>query len=293
MSRHPLHDKPGAFAGLETPVPYADARFAVLPLPYDETSTWRKGADKGPEAILAASTHMELYDIETASLPCDQGIVTMAPVIHDGGPEGMVEKTRAAALGLIDDGKTVVGLGGEHSVAVGLVRAHADRHPGLCVLQIDAHGDGRDNYEGSPFNHACVMARVAEVADFVQVGIRSIDAAEAPGMRRDHVFFAHEIGEGYDFIPEVVARLGDPVYVTLDLDALDPSVMPSTGTPEPGGMSYRQVTRLLAAVCRERRVVGFDLCELLPDPADPGPDFLAARLAYQFMAYLGASPKEI
>jgi agmatinase len=284
----PLHDDPGAFGGLpERPVPDR-CRFAVLPIPYDGTSTWRKGADRGPAALLAASANMELYDIETAGEPWRAGIVTMAPVLHDGPPEGMVAKVRAAADDLLDRGLTVVGLGGEHSVSIGLIQAHAARHPGLTVLQFDAHGDSRDSYEGSPNNHACVMARAAEVADYVQVGIRSLDAAEAPKIRPGRTFFAHEIGEGYDFIPAVVDRLSGPVYVTVDLDVFDPGIMPSTGTPEPGGLSYRQVVRTLAAVARSRRIVGFDVVELLPDPRNPGPDFLAARLAYQIMAYLTA-----
>ncbi|MDO9693757.1 MAG: agmatinase [Candidatus Latescibacteria bacterium] len=284
----PLHEDPGAFGGLpERPVPDL-CRFAVLPIPYDGTSTWRKGADRGPDALLAASSNMELYDIETASEPWRAGIVTMAPVLHDGPPEGMVAKVRAAADDLLDRGLTVVGLGGEHSVSIGLIQAHAARHPGLTVLQFDAHGDTRDSYEGSPNNHACVMARAAEIADYVQVGIRSLDAAEAPKLRPGRTFFAHEIGEGYDFIPAVVERLSGPVYVTIDLDVFDPGIMPSTGTPEPGGLSYRQVVRTLAAVARSHRIVGFDVVELLPDPRNPGPDFLAARLAYQLMAYLTA-----
>jgi len=174
------------------------------------------------------------------------------------------------------------------SVSIGLIQAHAARHPDLTVLQFDAHGDTRDSYEGSPNNHACVMARAAEVADYVQVGIRSLDAAEAPKVRPDRTFYAHEIGDGYDFIPAVVDRLSGPVYVTIDLDVFDPGIMPSTGTPEPGGLAYRQVVRTLAAVAQRHRIVGFDVVELLPDPRNPGPDFLAARLAYQLMAYLTA-----
>ncbi|MBK7702630.1 MAG: arginase family protein [bacterium] len=189
----PLHEDPGAFGGLpERPVPDR-CRFAVLPIPYDGTSTWRKGADRGPDALLAASANMELYDIETASEPWRAGIVTMAPVLHDGPPEGLVAKVRAAADDLLDRGLTVVGLGGEHSVSIGLIQAHAARHPGLTVLQFDAHGDTRDSYEGSPNNHACVMARAAEVADYVQVGIRSLDAAEAPkAPPRPHVLRARD-----------------------------------------------------------------------------------------------------
>lgn len=286
----PVNEDPGAFGGLETPCAYPEARFAVLPIPYDGTSTWQKGADRGPSAMLHASANMELFDIETRGEPWRQGIVTMAPVDVFTSAEAMVEQTRRAARDLIADGKIVVGLGGEHSVSIGLIQAQAERHEGLTVLQLDAHADSRDSYEGSTCNHACVMARVAEVCDFVQVGIRSMDAAEMENHRPERTFFAHELDESGSWIPQVVARLGDPVYVTVDLDVIDPSEMPSTGTPEPGGLRYRQITRLLDAVCRQRRVVGFDVVELLPNEINKAPDFLAARLVYQMMAYLGRRP---
>jgi agmatinase len=266
---------------------YPGARFCVLPLPYDGTSTWLKGADAGPAAILSASANMELFDIETRREPWRDGIVTMAPVEECPTPATMVDETHRAARSLIADGKFVVGLGGEHSVSIGLIRAQAERHPGLTVLQLDAHSDTRDSYEGTGFNHACVMARAAEVCDFVQVGIRSMDVAEMELHRPARTFFAHDLDEAGSWIPEVIARLGDPVYVTIDLDVLDPSEMPSTGTPEPGGLRYRQITRLMDAVCRARTVVGFDVVELLPNPHNKAPDFLAARLVYQIMAYVG------
>jgi agmatinase len=286
----PENENPGAFGGLETPCRYRDARFAVLPVPYDGTSTWLKGADRGPEAMLAASANMELFDIETRSEPWRQGIITMAPVEEHATPETLVDETHRAARTLIGDGKIVVGLGGEHTVSIGLIRAQAEHHRGLTVLQLDAHSDTRDSYEGSPFNHACVMARAAEVCDYVQVGIRSMDAAEMERYRPDRTFFAHDLDDEGRWIGDVVARLGDPVYVTIDLDVLDPAEMPATGTPEPGGLRYRQITKLLDAVCRARRVVGFDVVELLPQEHNKAPDFLAARLVYQTMAYLGRRP---
>lgn len=283
-----LHDNPRAFGGFEEPVAFASARFAVLPIPYDGTSTWLKGADRGPEAILEASGHMELYDVETGLEPYRAGIVTLAPVDCPPEPEGVAEIVRATALALIDAGKCVVGLGGEHSVSIGLIQAHAERYPGLTVLQFDAHSDTRDTYEGSRYNHACVMARTAEVADYVQVGIRSMDVSELGLLREARTFFAHEITTGLDFIPWMVERLGDPVYLTIDLDCLDPAYMPSTGTPEPGGMTWHQLTRAVAEVVRRRNVVGFDVTELLPSPHNRAPDFLAAKLIYQIMAYLVA-----
>lgn len=284
-----LHDDPGAFGGLpETPA-FASARFAVLPIPYDGTSTWLKGADRGPDALLAASANMELYDIRTASEPWREGIVTMAPVTGHEAPEDMAAAVRATCAELLKAGKTVVGLGGEHSVTIGLVEAHADAHPGLQVLQFDAHGDTRDEYEGSRYNHACVMARAAERCACTRVGIRSIDAAEAKNMDPERTFFAHRFAATPDQIDAVVATLDParPVYITIDLDVIDPAEMPSTGTPEPGGLSYEQLVRSLDAVCAKRNVVGFDVVELLPDDRNPAPDFLAARLVYQLMAFLG------
>ena len=281
----PLYADPGAYGGLEHAPEYRSARFAVLPLPYDGTSTWLKGADRGPGAILEASANMELYDIETGSEPW-RGMVTMAPVAPGPTPEDTVARIHTAALQLIEDGKTVIGLGGEHSVSIGLIRAQAERHPELTVLQLDAHADTRDTYLGSRCNHACVMARTAELCDFVQVGIRSMDRGELDLYRPDRVFFAHAIDANPAWITDVVARLKDPVYVTVDLDVLDPAEMPSTGTPEPGGLRYRQVTALLDAVTRAHTVVGFDVVELLPNPANRAPDFLAARLVYQIAAYI-------
>lgn len=281
-----LHEDPGAFGGLpEAPV-YDGARFAVLPIPYDGTSTWQKGADKGPAALLAASANMELYDIETDSEPWRAGIVTMAPQEGFDSPEAMVESVRAEAAALIADGRLVVGLGGEHSVSIGLIQAHAARWPGLTVLQFDAHGDTRDQYEGSKCNHACVMARAAECADYVAVGIRSMDVAERAKLVPGRTIFAHEIEDLGATARRILERIEGPVYITIDLDVLDPSEMPSTGTPEPGGLTYRQLRDLLRVVCRERQVVGFDVVELMPRPEDRAPDFLAARLVYQLMAYV-------
>ena len=283
-----LHDNPGAFGGLpEAPDPDR-ARFAVLPLPYEGTVTWLGGTAQGPDAILAASANMELYDIETGTEPWRQGIVTLRPVAPAETPEAMYERIVGAAAPVFAAGRTVVGLGGEHSVTAGLVEAARRAHPGLSVLQLDAHADTRESYEGSPYNHACVMARVREHCEIVQVGIRSMDAGEVGKIRRSRVHYAHEIGDIGELAEAVLERLGDQVYVTIDLDVFDPAEMPSTGTPEPGGLRYRQVTELLREVCRWRQVVGFDVVELAPGAHNRAPDFLAARLAYQVMAYITA-----
>jgi N1-aminopropylagmatine ureohydrolase len=283
-----LNDDPGAFGGLPGECAFSESRFAVLPVPYDGTATWLKGAAAGPAAILSASANMELYDIETGSEPWRHGIVTLAPLEGFRSPEGMVAEVRATAEALIDADRTVVGLGGEHSVSIGLIQAHAGRYRGLNILQLDAHADSRDAYEGSRFNHACVMARAAEICPCVQVGIRSLDVSETGNLDPDRVFYAHTYDGSPAEIAAVVEALDGPVYVTIDLDVLDPAEMPSTGTPEPGGLGYRQIVRLLAAVCARRTVVGFDVVELMPNPHNRAPDFLAARLTYQMMAFLAS-----
>jgi agmatinase len=281
----PVHREPGAFCDLRPAPEFAAARFAVLPIPYGETATWQRGAEHGPAAIIAASRHMELYDLETDSEPWRAGIVTMAPVEVAGPPETLVVAVEEAAMSLLEAGKTVVGLGGDHAVSIGLIRAQAGRHPDLTVLQLDAHADTRAAYEGSPFNHACVMARAREVAGTFAVGIRSLDASERSGLDRSRTIFAHQF-DVETAVHDILGLIKGPIYVTIDLDVLDPAEMPSTGTPEPGGLRYRQLIDLLRPICRRRDVVGFDVVELMPRPENRAPDFLAARLTYQIMAFL-------
>lgn len=269
----------------------AAAAAVVLPVPYDGTSTWLKGADRGPQAILEASANMELFDIETGTEVYRRGIHTDVPVEEARTPEVMTDAVDARVDGHLACGRFVVTVGGEHSVSIGSIRAHARRHPGLCVLQLDAHADLREEYDGSRNNHACVMARARELCPIVQVGIRSMDVAERASMAPDRVFWAHEIAGGSGWQPRVLDRLADTCYVTIDLDVFDPSVMPSTGTPEPGGLGWYEVMRLLQAVSRRTRVVGFDVVELCPNPANRAPDFLAAKLIYKFLSYVFENPR--
>lgn len=265
------------------------ARIVVLPVPYDETSTWLKGADEGPQALIDASANMELFDIETASEVYRRGIFTAPPVDEKRSPEAMVDAVRDRVAGYLDRDKFVVTLGGEHSVSIGAIQAHAARHPDLCVLQLDAHADLRQEYEGSRFNHACVMARVAELCPVVQVGIRSMDAAEQALMQPETVFWAHAIAEDPRWVEAAVARLAPACYVTIDLDVFDPALMPSTGTPEPGGLFWYDVTRLLRAASQSCRIVGFDVVELCPSAHNRAPDFLAAKLVYKLLSYVMAA----
>jgi agmatinase len=197
----------------------------------------------------------------------------------------MVEAVTARVQSHLANNKFTVVVGGEHSVSIGAVAAHAGRYPGLTVLQLDAHSDLRSEYEGSRYNHACVMARVRELCPIVQVGIRSMDISEKPALVEDRVFFAENIHDSTIWIDEVVAKLTEQVYLTIDLDVFDPSIMPSTGTPEPGGLLWYDVLGLLRAVCRQRTVVGFDVVELCPVEANWAPDFLAAKLIYKLLSY--------
>lgn len=236
---------------------------------------------------------MEFYDIETGTEVYRKGIATLPPVTEDSTPESMAEEVERRMDTLFDDGKFPVLIGGEHSVSIGAIRSAAKRYPGMSVLQLDAHTDMRDTYEGSPYNHACVMARAKEVAgNVVQVGIRSTCMAEeGQNIVADNVFHAHVLKRRPDWVRDVLGRLAPDVYVTIDLDVLDPAYMPSTGTPEPDGLAYRDVLDLLSAVAEEHHVVGFDLVELCPNDVNKAPDFLAAKLLYQFLSLLYAGKR--
>ena len=264
---------------------YDNASVVILPLPYDQTSTWIKGADRGPEAIIQASANMELYDIETDSQVYTKGVFTDSPLQTALPPEGIDNLVYERITQLLKEGKFPVVVGGEHSVSIGAVRAHAQKTKDLTVLQLDAHVDLRDEYDGSKFNHACVMARVKEICPAVQVGIRSMDASEKKSIDYDKTFFAKDILDTANWIDKVISLLSENVYVTIDLDVFDPSIMPSTGTPEPGGLGWYQVLALLKNLCSAKNVVGFDVVELCPNENNKAPDFLAAKLIYKFLSY--------
>ena len=279
-------DDPANFGDL--PKAYSDrqkAAITVLPVAYDKTSTWMKGSDKGPAAIVAASANMELYDIETDSEVYKNGIFTAESTITDAEPSEMIETVERTVGGFIGEDKFVVVLGGEHSVSIGSVRAHVEKYPDLTVLQLDAHADLRNEYNGSKYNHACVMARVRELCPLVQVGVRSMDVSEKEFLDEQRMFFAIDLCNSRTWIDDVVSELSSQVYVTLDLDVFDPSIMPSTGTPEPGGLFWYDVLELLKAVCAGSDVVGFDVVELCPDERNKAPDFLAANLIYKLLSY--------
>ena len=274
------------YGGLEeTHSLYHQAEIAILPVPYDGTSTWIKGADRGPAAIIEASANMELYDIETDSEVYTRGIATLDPVTAADSPDQMVDEVEQHVRAILADGKFPVILGGEHSVSIGAFRAFARGGSPFSVLQLDAHSDTRETYEGSPLNHACVMARARELASIVQVGIRSSDAGEKERLDPARVFYAHDLHEEhYNWMYEVSRNLHDNVYITIDLDVFDPAIMPSTGTPEPDGLSYRQVINLVKLVNERHNIIGLDIVELCPNPANKAPDFLASKLIYQILS---------
>jgi agmatinase len=272
-------DIPSEFAS------YEKASVVVLPIPFDATSTWIKGADKGPEAILEAASNMELYDIETDSQVYEKGIFLARPVNTTKDPKKMVHAVYEKVKNYIKDNKFLVMLGGEHSVTIGSVIAYAENFTDLTVLQLDAHTDLRPEYLNSIYNHACVMARVSELCPAVQVGIRSMDVVEKPFVVKEKLFLAETVVNEPGWIGQVVDQLTSNVFITIDLDVFDPSCMPSTGTPEPGGLFWYQVIDLLREVFRKRNVVGFDIVELCPNENNKAPDFLAAKLIYKLLSY--------
>ncbi len=262
-----------------------DARAVLIPVPYDETSTWLKGADRGPAALIEASANMELYDIETDSEIYKIGIFTDEPVKEKSSPVKMVEAVTKRVDGHIKKGKFTVVLGGEHSVSIGAIKAHAENYKGVSILQLDAHTDLREEYHGTKNNHACVMARAREICPIVQVGIRSTAGAAEEVLDESRIFFAEDIYDNRAWIKKAVSKLTKNVYVTIDLDVFDPSIMPSTGTPEPGGLLWYDVLALLNKVIKTKNVVGFDVVELCPNEHNRASDFLAAKLIYKLLSY--------
>lgn len=265
---------------------YPTASIVVLPVPYDGTSTWIKGADDGPRAIIEASAQVELYDIETGTEVYLRGIFTDDPVEEKTSPERMAGAVAHRAAQHLENGKFLVTLGGEHSVTIGVLQAFGKQSDNFTVLQLDAHADLRMEYHGSACNHACVMARAKEKHPIVQVGIRSMDGDERHNAVPGRIFYAHEMQAGRGWIDEVVALLTDRVYVTIDLDVFDISIMPATGTPEPGGLSWYDVLALLKKVAERKTVIGFDVVELCPNEFSGPSNFLAAKLIYKFLSYI-------
>lgn len=263
----------------------ATSKITLIPVPYDGTSTWQKGADKGPEAFLEASENMELFDIETNSEVYKKGVYLADAITENESPEAMTETVHKTVKSYINKNKFVTLFGGEHSVSIGSIRAFNECYNNLSVLHIDAHADLRKEYEGSSCNHACAVYEANQNTNLVQVGIRSMDISETRVMQKDKVFFAHEMVNDEYWMDDAVDLLTENVYITFDLDAFDPSIMPSTGTPEPGGLFWYETLEFLKKVFDQKNVVGFDIVELCPNEVDKSSDFLAAKLYYKMLSY--------
>ena len=273
------------YAGI--PEKYAkldSAKIVLIPVPYDGTSTWQKGADKGPEAFLHASENMELYDIETQTEVYQQGVFLADAVTENGSPEAMVNAVHKATKSYIKRNKFVTVFGGEHSISIGTIRAFNECFDNLTVLHIDAHADLRKTYEGSTCNHACAVYEASQTTNLIQVGIRSMDVKEKTVMDEDKTYFAHELAQDDAWMDSALDQMTDNVFITFDLDAFDPSILPSTGTPEPGGLFWYETLEFLKTVFEEKNVVGFDIVELCPNENEKSSDFLAAKLYYKMLS---------
>lgn len=285
--------KKGNFLGLEARMSsYAGSKIVVLPVPYEHTVSYGGGTGRGPRAILEASRYVEFYDEELGTELCTkEGVATLTPLALGRSVDGRaMERIAASVRRLLADGKFVAVLGGEHTISQAPIRAHLEKYPDLCVVQFDAHADLRETYEGNRFSHACVMARVCEFLDparVVQVGIRALSPEEADFIRRSGVttLYAHQIREEEAWMSRVLPRLTPHVYITFDVDAFDPPVMPSTGTPEPNGLTWPETLKLLRRIGEGRKIVGFDVVEFAPNRWLRYPDYTAAKLTYKLMNY--------
>lgn len=276
------------FLGLEER--YADllgARAAILPIPYEATTSYLHGSQHGPAAILTASQQVEFFDDELDLEPRDAGITTLEPLAFKRlSHEAALAHIRQSAARVMEAEKFLVSLGGEHSITIPLVQAANEMFDNLSVLQLDAHSDLRDSYEGSKFNHACVMARVNETCPFAGIGLRSGILGERKSIRKDaRLVYAREMAGDSEWQDAVLNTLTDNVYLTIDLDFFDPAVMPAVGTPEPGGFNWYETLAFLRRVFREKHVVAADVVELLPMPHQIHADFFAAKLVYKLIAY--------
>jgi N1-aminopropylagmatine ureohydrolase len=283
------HIAVGEFGGATPPTTdFARARVAILPIPLDRTTSYVSGTRTGPHEILVASSHMELWDEETGTDVHGIGIATLPEMeLPFATMDEVVCEIRRVVAELMKQDKFPVVLGGEHSITPPVVAAVAEKHPGLSVLQLDAHADLRESFMGTPHNHACAMRRAAEFAPVTQVGIRSLSTEEAAAIPslRTTMFYDYNMRDDPRWMDRVVESLTDTVYITIDVDGFDPAIMPATGTPEPGGLAWREALALLRKVIEARNVVGCDLVELSPIGGNVAPNFLCAKLVYKILSY--------
>ena len=263
-----------------------NAKYVLIPVPYDGTSTYIKGAEKGPQAIIDASDSIELYDIQTGSEAYKSGIYTDKHPFSFISPEKMVKEVKERVSFFLQQNKIVGLLGGEHSISIGAIGAYTEKYSNMSVLQIDAHADLRDSYNGSIYNHACVMRRAQEVANVVQVGIRNVCIEEKNNIILENMFYAHDICGKTEWMQKAINRLTEHVYLTIDLDGFDPSIVPATGTPLPGGLLWYETLTFLELLFKSKKVVGFDVVELCPQNEDKISDVLAAVLVYKIISFM-------
>ena len=275
------------YAGIpEENATFENSKVMLVTVPYDGTSTWGKGADKGPELFLDASENMELYDIETGTEPYLEGVYLAGEVNEKSSPEAMTDAVYQKTKELTGKSNKLFTLfGGEHSVSIGSIRALGEKYPDLTVLQLDAHTDLRPEFHGSTSNHACAVFEASQKLNLVQVGIRSCDIEEMEYVPEGQCFWAHEIANNENWINDVLEKVSGNVYITIDLDAFDPSIAPSTGTPEPGGLQWYPTLELLKKVFEKCNVVAFDIVELMDSAYSKPTAFLAAKLYYKMLAY--------
>ncbi|MGQ9859134.1 MAG: agmatinase [Thermodesulfobacteriota bacterium] len=272
----------------EADTSYESSKVVLLPLPYEASTTFLKGTAVGPESLLEASAALEFYDEELDWEPFRVGIHTSdAPRVNAASPVESLNAMEEAAWRHFSNGKFLIGLGGEHTVSLALVRAALRVYPALTVVQLDAHADLRDRYEGSPYNHACVMRRVRELCPAVQMGIRALDLEEMRLVRvhRWPLFLDLDRLKDPSWLDQALDGLGGPVYLTLDLDVMDPALMPGVGTPEPGGFGWYDILEVLRRLFSEKEVVGADVVELCPRPGLESSCFIAAKLVYKIIGY--------
>jgi agmatinase len=270
-----------------------ESRVVVFPVPYETTTSYRGGCRRGPAAIIDASANMELYDEDLRSEPCEMGVHTLAPLDVPDEAEKMIDRVDMVASEWLKKGKFVTVLGGEHTVSLGLVRALSRLYDPLSVLFLDAHADFRDSYKENRYSHACTARRISENCHIVQAGIRSLSKQEVLALDRENIrtFWASDFrgvraaGKGVELIESVVGELADNVYISIDADVFDPSIMPAVGTPEPGGLLWDEVVDIIRAVASERRIVGADFVELTPIDGSVHSEFSAARLLQKLWGY--------
>lgn len=274
------------YAGIsEELAQFENAEILFQSIPYDGTSTWGKGADKGFEAFLDASENMELYDIETNSEVYKKGVHILDEITENSSPENVFKTVYSKTRSLLESDKFLTFFGGEHSVSIGVIKAFYEKHPDITIVQLDAHADLRKTYMGSAYNHACALHDASQNTNLIQVGIRSMDSSEKQYMNYDKCFFAHDINGKQDWMEKALKLMTEKVYITIDLDAFDPSIAPGTGTPEPGGLQWYNSLKFLREIFDQKNVLGFDIVELAPIPNHRTSEFLAAKLYYKLLSY--------